>query len=261
MDISLTQAILLSLWAFVSGCDRMVEAFFWFRPILVSSVAGVILGDPVNGAIVGGFTELAFAGLTPAGGAVPPDPVIAGLMGAVFACVGNISPTAAVGLALPFSILMQYVIVLMYTAYTAWMKPFDKKIEKLDIKGIVNMNIIGMLIAGIAYFVFTILASYFMQDAVQQLINKIPEWLMHGFEVAGGVMPALGFGMLLTVMYKTKYLPFLIGGFLAATYFEFANVLPVALIGLAMAMYNYFFGRKEGLSNSQANGGESDDGI
>ncbi|RRD93456.1 PTS N-acetylgalactosamine transporter subunit IIC [Clostridiales bacterium COT073_COT-073] len=261
MSITLLQAFLLSLWAFLSGCDRMVEAFFWFRPIIVSTVVGIILGDPVNGAIVGGLTELAFAGLTPAGGAVPPDPVVAGLMGAVFACTGKISPTAAVGLALPFSILMQYIIVLMYMAYTFWMRPFDRKVEACDVKGIVRINIWGTLIAGVAYFIFAFLATYVIQDVIQKAIDRIPAWLMNGFEVAGGVMPALGFAMLLTVMYKTRYLPFLIVGFLAATYLNFTNILPVALIGCSIAMYNYFFGRKETGDNTVMEEGESNVGI
>ena len=257
MSISLVQAIFLALWGFVSGIDRMSEAFFWFRPIIVSSVSGIILGDPVNGAIVGGLTELAFAGLTPAGGAVPPDPVVAGIMGAVFACCAKVNPTAAVGLAIPFSVLMQYIVMLIYTAYTFFMKKIDSMIDVCDVKGLVRINILGLALAGVCYMVFTFLAAYLMQDTISLLIERIPEWLMHGLEVAGGVMPALGFGMLLTTMFKIEYTPFLIIGFLAATFGPFENILPVALIGLAFAMYNYFFNRNKNTDNETL-GGESD---
>lgn len=261
MAVSLLQSIVLSIWAFITGSDRMTEVFFWFRPIIVATGAGIILGDPVNGAIVGGLTELAFAGLTPAGGAVPPDPVIAGLMGAVFACTAGVTPAAAVGLALPFSILMQYIVVLMYTAYTFWMKQLDRKIDRCDIKGIIRMQKLGVSIAGLSYLLFTFLATFVMKDAIQSLIQIVPAWLMHGLDVAGGVMPALGFGMLLVIMLKTKYIPFLIIGFLAATYLDFENVLPIALMGAAMAMYNYYFGAKETVMNRQEEGGEADEGI
>lgn len=261
MSLSLFQGILLSLWAFITGAEKQTEAFFFFRPIVVATGAGIILGDPVNGAIVGGLTELAFAGLTPAGGSVPPDPVIAGLMGAVFACAGNVSPTAALGLALPFCILMQYIVVVINTAYAFWMKPLDKMIDKCDVKSLVRLQWVGIAIVGAIYMVFTFLATFVMQDAIQALINIIPIWLMNGLEVAGGVMPALGFGMLLVVMFKVNYLPFLIVGFLAATYLPFDNLLPVALIGIALAMYNYFFSGKEKINTPQPNGGEADVGI
>lgn len=245
MEITLIQAIILSVWGFIAGTDRMSEAFFWFRPIIVSTVSGIILQDPVNGAIVGGLTELAFAGLTPAGGAVPPDPVVAGIMGAVFACCTDVGPTAAVGLALPFSVLMQYIVMLMYTAYLGFMKKLDQLIEDVNIKGMIRMNILGLVFVGLSYMIFTFLAAYLMQDVISSLIDIIPTWVMHGLEVAGGVMPALGFAMLLTTMFKIEYTPFLIIGFLAATFGGFANILPVALIGLAFALYNYFFGNKE----------------
>ena len=117
--------------------------------------AGIILGDPVHGAMVGGLTELAFAGLTPAGGAIPPDPVIAGMMGAIFACGAGVNPAAAVGLALPFSVLMQYVLVLLYTGYAFFMKPLDRMIDKCDVKGIIRLNIFGLFLAGAVYMVFT----------------------------------------------------------------------------------------------------------
>lgn len=255
MSITFMQALILSLWAFISGVDRMSEAFFWFRPIVVSSAAGLILGDPAHGAMVGGLTELAFAGLTPAGGAVPPDPVVAGIMGALFACSAGVSPMAAVGLAIPFSVLMQYVVMLMYSAYAFFMKRFDRMIDECDVSGIVRINVVGLAIAGVSYFVFTFLATYLMQDAINSLIQVIPEWLMNGLEVAGGVMPALGFGMLLTTMYKIEYTPFLIVGFLATTFGNFDNILPVALIGLAFAMYNYFFSRRDSANDTEEENG------
>ncbi len=261
MSVTLFQAVLLSIWGLITGTDRMSEAFFWFRPIIVATGAGIILGDPVHGAMVGGLTELAFAGLTPAGGAIPPDPVIAGMMGAIFACGAGVNPAAAVGLALPFSVLMQYVLVLLYTGYAFFMKPLDRMIDKCDVKGIIRLNIFGLFLAGVVYMVFTFLASYLMQDAISALIRIIPEGFMNGLEVAGGVMPALGFGMLLTTMFKVKYTPFIVIGFLAATYGGFNNILPVALIGAAFAMYNYFFKKEDTVSAVMENGGGEDEGI
>lgn len=261
MQLTFIQGILLSLWAFITGMDRQTEAFFVFRPIIVATGAGIILGDPATGAIVGGLTELAFAGLTQVGGAVPPDPVVAGIMGAVFACTAGVSPTAAIGLAIPFSMLMQYVVVIINSVFAFLMKPFDKMIEKCDIKGLVRLQWLGIVIVGAIYMVFTFLSSFVIQGAVDNLIRIIPEWLMNGLEVAGGVMPALGFGMLLLVMFKAKYTPFLIIGFLAASFISFDNLLPVALIGTALALYNYFFGSSEKNEEVHTIGGNEDVGI
>ena len=32
----------------------------------------------------------------------------------------------------------------------------------------------------------------------------MPEWLIHGFEVAGGILPAIGFGILLKLSLRDK---------------------------------------------------------
>ena len=55
---------------------------------------------------VGALIELAFAGLTPAGGTQPPNPVFAGLMGVVLAYTAGCSPEQELGLFLPFSFFM-----------------------------------------------------------------------------------------------------------------------------------------------------------
>ncbi|OZM91375.1 hypothetical protein CF006_15560 [Escherichia coli] len=65
-------------------------------------------------------------------------------------------------------------------------------------------------------------------------------WLTHGFEVAGGILPAVGFGLLLRVMFKAQYIPYLIAGFLFVCYIQVSNLLPVAVLGAGFAVYEFF---------------------
>lgn len=117
MEITLLQGILLTIMTIIVGLDFFLEAFFIFRPLIVSTLTGLILGDIILGLKVGALIELAFAGLTPAGGTQPPNPVFAGLMGTVLAYTTGCDPKAALGLCLPFSFLGQYVILFYYSAY------------------------------------------------------------------------------------------------------------------------------------------------
>ena len=63
MQITLIQGLLLALAAVVIGVDYWLEAFFIFRPIIVATITGIILGNVELGLVAGGLTELAFAGL------------------------------------------------------------------------------------------------------------------------------------------------------------------------------------------------------
>ena len=95
MEITLLQGILLTIMTIIVGLDFFLEAFFIFRPLIVSTLTGLILGDITLGLKVGALIELAFAGLTPAGGTQPPNPVFAGLMGTVLAYTTGCDPKAA----------------------------------------------------------------------------------------------------------------------------------------------------------------------
>lgn len=71
MTITLFQGLMLTIMTVIVGVDFFLDAFFIFRPIIVATLTGAILGDVVLGLKVGALIELAFAGLTPAGGTQP----------------------------------------------------------------------------------------------------------------------------------------------------------------------------------------------
>ena len=263
LEISLFQGICLAVMAFIVGIDFWLEALFIFRPLIVSTLTGLILGDLRLGLLTGALTELAFAGLTPAGGTQPPNPVLAGVMTTVIAYTAKVDAKIAIGLALPFSFLMQYIILFYYSIFSLFMKKADKYAEDVEIKKFYFLNLVTTLIVGISYAVVVFVSSYVAQEAVQNLVNSMPEWLTHGFEVAGGILPAVGFGLLLRVMLQKQYVPYLIIGFVVASFLKFSNLLPVALLGTAFAIYEYFNQKKieEATVNARDRGDDDNEGI
>ena len=269
MEITLMQGILLSIMTIIVGLDFFLEAFFIFRPLMVSTFTGLILGDLTLGLKVGALIELAFAGLTPAGGTQPPNPVFAGLMGTVLAYTTGCAPEAALGLCLPFSFLGQYVILLYYSAFTFFMGKADKYAEEGNVKGIRNINFTTMAIVSLTYGLLAFLCTYVAQQPMIAFVNWLPEVITHGLEVAGGILPAVGFGMLLRVMMKAKYIPYFIAGFLMACFIDMPNLLPVALLGAVFALIDFYNAKQrkadidEAIANADVNGfgGDSSVGI
>ncbi|HAX3156372.1 TPA: PTS N-acetylgalactosamine transporter subunit IIC [Escherichia coli] len=239
-EITLLQGLSLAALVFFLGIDFWLEALFLFRPIIVCTLTGAILGDIQTGLITGGLTELAFAGLTPAGGVQPPNPIMAGLMTTVIAWSTGVDAKTAIGLGLPFSLLMQYVILFFYSAFSLFMTKADKCAKEADTAAFSRLNWTTMLIVASAYAVIAFLCTYLAQGAMQALVKAMPAWLTHGFEVAGGILPAVGFGLLLRVMFKAQYIPYLIAGFLFVCYIQVSNLLPVAVLGAGFAVYEFF---------------------
>lgn len=245
MEITLMQGILLALLALICGIDFWLEALFIFRPMIVATLTGLILGDLTLGLTAAALTELAFAGLTPAGGTQPPNPILAGIMTVVIAYTTETNPATAIGLALPFSFLMQYIILFYYSIFSFFMVKADKYAEKADTSSFVRLNILTTVIVSITYAVVVFLSAYLAQEPMRVLVSSMPGWLTHGFEVAGGILPAVGFAMLLKVMLKIQYTPYLIIGFIAASFISFGNLLPVAVIGTALALMEFFKDKNE----------------
>lgn len=239
MEITLMQGIGLAIMAIIVGVDFWLEGLFIFRPIIVSTLTGLILGDVQLGLLTGGITELAFAGLTPAGGTQPPNPVLAGVMSTVIAYTTKTEASGAMALALPFSFLMQYIILFCYSTFSFFMKGADKAAEEADTAKIVKINMTCTGIIALLYGIVVFLCAYVAQDAMKAFVEILPEWLTHGFEVAGGILPAVGFAMLLKVMLKGEFVPYLLIGFVIACFLDFSNLLPIAVVGVALALFVY----------------------
>lgn len=262
-SITLLQGVLLSVMAVIVGIDFWLEALFLFRPIIVCTLTGIILGDVKLGLMAGGLTELAFAGLTPAGGTQPPNPILAGIMTTVIAYTSGQDPKTAIGLALPFSFLMQYIILFYYSSFSVFMGRADKYAAEADTKSLIKLNIITTAIVAITYGIVVFTCAYLAQGAMQALVTSMPTWLTHGFEIAGGILPAVGFGMLLKVMLKGEYVPFLIIGFTVASFLNFSNLLPVALVGTALAIMEYNSSKNKPVATNigKVEGDDFSDGI
>ncbi|SCJ06565.1 PTS system N-acetylgalactosamine-specific EIIC component 1 [uncultured Clostridium sp.] len=266
-EITLVQGLLLAIMAIIVGIDAFLEGLFIFRPIIVCTLTGAILGDLQLGLIAGGLTELAFAGLTPVGGTQPPNPVLAGVMTTVIAYTTGADVKTTIGLALPFSFLMQYIILFYYSSFSMFMQKLTKAAEEINLKKIMRINILSITIVGLTYGLVVFLCTYVAQEPMKALVESMPVWLSHGFEIAGGILPAIGFGLLLRIMLKKEYVAFLIIGFLVASFLDFSNLLPVALIGTALALFQYFNDQeqekkmKQMISEASISGGEFDEGI
>ena len=75
------------------------------RPIVVSTLTGLFLGDPVQGVIMGSVLELMFIGSFPIGAAVSPDYTSAGAICTAFAILTGGGKAVATAMALPIALL------------------------------------------------------------------------------------------------------------------------------------------------------------
>lgn len=243
-DVTVVQALLVALWAGIAAIDQFNGLTHIHRPIVTGAVIGLILGDPTKGLITGGALELVWAGMVPLAGAQPPNVVIGGVIGTLFAILSGLKPTVAVGVAVPFAVIGQGLITLLFTVMSPLMQRFDKAALKADTKAIDRMTWIEPAILFFGFGAIAFAAAMVGRGALNSLVAVIPQWVLTGLQAAGGIMPAVGFGMLLKIMFKIEYAPYFIVGFLAAAYGNLP-ILGIALMGVAIAGYDFFSHRND----------------
>ena len=99
------QALLIGLVAFLGQAEYMLGSSMLHRPIVLSPLVGLILGDPVQGVIIGGSLELAYIGIMYIGGAVPMSLLVGGVVSTAFAIMTGNGVEVATTLTLPIGIL------------------------------------------------------------------------------------------------------------------------------------------------------------
>ncbi|UOQ91949.1 PTS N-acetylgalactosamine transporter subunit IIC [Halobacillus shinanisalinarum] len=257
----LLEAILVALWAGIIGIDLYVGLTHIHRPVVSGLVVGLILGDVTTGLIIGGTLELIWMGMVPLAGAQPPNVVIGGVIGTAFGIIADLEPTAAVGVAIPFAVAVQGLITLFFTAFSPMMHKADKFALNANYKGIELINYLGVALLFIFNALIAFLPIYFGSEEAAAFVETVPQWIIDGLSIAGGIMPAVGFAMLLKIMMKVEYVMFFILGFVLAAYLEMP-ILAIALIGLAIALYDFYQNKNnQGPNNPTPGEEEITDGI
>lgn len=234
-----TDALLIGLLAGIAGVDLFNGLTHIHRPIVIGPLVGLILGDLQTGLLVGGTLELVWMGMVPLAGAQPPNVVIGGVIGTAFAILTHADPKVAIGVAVPFSIAVQGCITLLFTAFSPMMHRCDRMVKELNWRGIERVNYLGITILFCFYFIVAFLPVYFGADAASAMVQKAPQWLLDGLAVAGGMMPAIGFSLLMKIMMKKTYVAYFILGFISVTFLDMP-IIAVALGAFAIALIDFF---------------------
>ena len=268
MQFSTIQIILVAVWAFIIAIDQFDLLESLYQPIVTGAVIGAILGDLQTGLIVGGTYQLMTIGNMPVGGAQPPNAVIGGIMATVFAISSGLDTTAAVGLAVPFALIGQYMVTLLFTVMSPVMSVADKMAEKGDTKGIVRLNYLAMGALGLL-FAIVCLAGLIGGSALGTTLDAISQqyaWIMNGLRVAGGMMRFVGFAILLRIMLSNDFWGIYFAGFALATIIGYipelsgSALILVAFVGIAIALYD-FQTRVAIRQNAGSGNGGDEDGI
>lgn len=229
-------ALIIGLIAGIGILDERIFGVTLFgRPLVLSVLVGLTLGEPTQGIIIGAQLELVWMGLAGIGGATPPDWVTGGVIGTALAILSGEGMGVALAIAVPVAVLAQSLGVLVRIINLYFAGRADRFAERGDFRGVTIM----MWIPPILFFFSTALPAFFATllgaSRIDSFMNATPTWIIDGLTVAGNLLPAVGFALLLDILWSRRTAVFFGLGFLVAAYFG-VSITGVALIGACVAI-------------------------
>lgn len=230
----LMQACLVALIGIIATIDYNGPLIMLHRPLVTGTLVGLVLGDLTQGIIIGSSLELMWLGVTGIGGYTPPDTISGAIIGTALGILSGKGATAGIAIAVPVAVITQQLDVLAKTADIYFVKKADAAAEKGDISKIGFYQYASLGIIVLFKVVPIFLAVLVGGEYVQAAFDMIPDVVMTGLNVAGGLLPAIGFGMLLNLMLKKDNWVFLLVGFICAA-FGGMSTIAITFVGVAVS--------------------------
>ena len=235
------QIILMTLLvAFLTWQKYNLQILAYAVVVFVGLISGLIMGDVKTGLLIGGEMCLMSLGLGGFGGSSVPDYTMGAAAGTVFAiAMGQTGETAlatAIAIGVPVAALGVQMDVIGKMSGSFFIHKAMACSDKQDWKGLgrwlwLSQIPFTLLCALPITLLMTVGSTY-----VQSLVSNFPTWLSAGLNVASGMLPALGFAILLKYLPMKKYGYFLLFGFVLAAYLNL-SILAVALLGTVFCVF------------------------
>lgn len=237
MELSTLQIVLVFLVGCLAGAGSVLDEAQTHRPLIACTLTGLALGDITTGVMVGGMLEIIALGWMNIGAAIAPDAALASIISTILVIGGKQDINTAIGLAIPLATAGQVLTILVRTAAVAFHHAADTAVKTGNLRTITHFHLGALLMQAMRIAVpAAIVAATVGTSAVQSLLDSIPEVVIGGLKVAGGMIVVVGYAMVINMMRAPHLMMFFFVGFVVAAFTDF-NLVALGVLGIAMAFF------------------------
>lgn len=237
METNLIMALAMGLLYWISRgmIGGYFALFFIGNPIFVGLIAGLLYGDVTQGLMIGGGIAAVFAGIIAPGGNLPTDQGMAATTMIPIALSTGLSVEQAIAFAVPLGLVGAQLLNLRKMINVPLVHKADEFAEEVNTKGIERTATLYPAVTSFfLLFVPVFIVNLFGQDIMLSVLNFVPDWIMNGLEVAGGLLPAVGFALIINAIGKPRLIPYIFLGFIAVSVLGMNNLV-VGVIAISIA--------------------------
>lgn len=252
----LITALLLSCVYLLARTDMINGYMMLTKPIVLGPIVGLICGDVQQGIIIGATLELAFIGVMNIGISVSMDVSIATIVGGGLAILTGQDAAVALTIAVPVGILFNMLKTFIRVGMQYGVVQMQKACDDGDYKKVGRWHWGLWWAFSIVMMILVFVSIYAGTSVVQSVVDFIPQWIYTGLKVGTYILPALGFAMLINMIWTKEIGPFYFIGFVLAAYLGMNNT-GVAILGACLAIIAYFFVGEKPSSLTSTDGAEN----
>lgn len=223
------------------------------RPIVVAPIAGLILGDFKTGIMMGAALESVFMGISAIGGSIPADGTTSSIIAVAFTLLTGASMEEGLAIAMPIGTVMASLngmLTPIWASLAAW---WEKLATECNPRKFELMNFLVFLLQPLIGTVILFFAVAYGVEGLNAFLGSMPAWVLTGLGAASGMMLAVGFAILTSMIWSNEVGVFFFVGYVLVKYLGMAT-LPIAIIGIAVAITMFFAEKRSiDLKNSLQN--------
>ena len=203
-------------------------------PLLMGVVTGLIIGDPQLGLQVGAACSMMSIGFYTFGGATVPNYNMGAIFGVIFVSQGN-SLEEGIIVGSIVALLGSWADIVQGLWANLYIHRADKALEQNNSKKMEFWHLAGFLTIAITDFIPTFLGLLII-DKVQIITDFVNSaaWAEAGLNLVGGILPAVGFALLISYMNIKEYWWALLLGYVLYAYAGLGT-MALAFLGLIVA--------------------------
>ncbi|MDD9148886.1 MULTISPECIES: PTS mannose/fructose/sorbose/N-acetylgalactosamine transporter subunit IIC [unclassified Sporolactobacillus] len=216
------------------------------QPLFSALFIGLIMGKFTEAIIIGAAVQILYIGLVAAGSNLPADDCLAGLIAIPIALQSNLTPAVAITIAVPVGVIGVFLDQFRKTINIVFVHMADRFAAKGNQKQVVLSALLYPTLLALFYrFPVPFFANLYGANAVTAFMKIIPQWLINGFGIMGGILPALGFALTMFVIGSKQLLPWFFIGFFLVEYSKIP-VMGAAIFGIAAIILISMWQQKKG---------------
>ncbi|CRH88462.1 PTS system mannose-specific EIIC component [Chlamydia trachomatis] len=259
MDISIISMILVIFVAFMAGLEGILDQFQFHQPLIACTLIGLVTGHLEAGVILGGTLQMLALGWANIGAAVAPDAALASVAAAIIMVKGGDFTmkgiTFAYSSAIPLAVAGLFLTMIVRTLSTALVHAGDKAAKEGNYAAIERFHLIALAMQGLRIAIPAGLLLAIPSEAVQSILEKMPEWLNGGMQVGGAMVVAVGYAMVINMMATREVWPFFAIGFVFAALTQL-TLIATGVLGVAIAIIYINLSKKGGKGGATVASGD-----